>query len=185
MRQDVIFEIIETNVRLPKMSLGDLNAELASVRIAEARLEEITQKYGVDRLIESFQHILSTSERLSRAAIAAMPDGTYTAEDWVDGDGISNLQEFLAGTDPTDSASSFRITSIAQVGTNILVTWMMGSGKTNALQVTTGSPGGSYSSNNFVDIFTVTNTVGSITNYLDIGAATNSPSRYYRVHVVP
>jgi N-methylhydantoinase B len=89
-RQDAIFEIIETNVRLPKMSLGDLNAELASVRIAEARLEEIAQKYGIDRLIESFQHILSTSERLSRAAIAAMPDGTYTAEDWVDGDGISN-----------------------------------------------------------------------------------------------
>jgi N-methylhydantoinase B len=89
-RQDVIFEIIETNVRLPKMSLGDLNAELASVRIAEARLEEIARKYGVDRLTESFEHILATSERLSRAAIAAMPDGIYTAEDWIDGDGISN-----------------------------------------------------------------------------------------------
>ena len=54
----MIFEIIETNVRLPKMSLGDLNAELASVRIAEARLEEIANKYGVHRLIESFEHIL-------------------------------------------------------------------------------------------------------------------------------
>ena len=89
-RQDIIFEIIKANVRLPKMSLGDLNAELASVRIADARLEEISRKYGIDRLSETFDHILTTSERLSRAAIAAMPDGTYVAEDWVDGDGISS-----------------------------------------------------------------------------------------------
>jgi N-methylhydantoinase B len=89
-RQDVIFEIIEANVRLPKMSLGDLNAELASVRIADARLEEISRKYGMERLVEAFDHILTTSERLSRAAISAMPEGTYVAEDWIDGDGISN-----------------------------------------------------------------------------------------------
>ena len=89
-RQNVIFEIIEANVRLPKMSLGDLNAELASVRIADARLEEISRKYGIERLMGTFDYILSTSERLSRAAIAAMPQGTYVAHDWIDGDGISN-----------------------------------------------------------------------------------------------
>lgn len=89
-RQDVIFEIIEANVRLPKMSLGDLNAELASVRIAAARIDEVSQKYGIESLIETFSHILATSERLSRLAIAAMPAGTYVAEDWIDGDGILN-----------------------------------------------------------------------------------------------
>jgi hypothetical protein len=36
-----------------------------------------------------------------------------------------------------------------------------------------------------VDIFIVTNTVGSTTNYLDSGAATNKPARYYRVRLVP
>jgi N-methylhydantoinase B len=89
-RQNVIFEIVAANVRLPKMSLGDLNAELASVRIADARLEEISRKYGIDRLIGTFDYILRTSERLSRAAVAAMPQGTYVAHDWIDGDGISN-----------------------------------------------------------------------------------------------
>ena len=44
-----------------------------------------------------------------------------------DGDGLTDLQEFLAGTDPTNSASSLRITSIVQVGSDLLVTWMMGS----------------------------------------------------------
>ena len=102
-----------------------------------------------------------------------------------DGDGLSNLQEYLAGTDATNSASAFRITSISPIATNLLVTWTMGSGKTNALQRTGGAVNGSYSTNNFTTIFTVTNTVGTTTNYLDIGGATNSPARYYRVRLVP
>jgi hypothetical protein len=102
-----------------------------------------------------------------------------------DGDGLSNLQEFLAGTDATNSASSLRITSIAPVSTNLLITWQTGPGKTNALQRTAGDPGGGYSTNNFATIFTVTNTTGTVTNYLDVGAATNFPARYYRVRLVP
>jgi hypothetical protein len=109
-----------------------------------------------------------------QAAAAADPDG----------DGMSNTNEFLAGTDPTNSASAFRITSIASTGNDVLVTWTMGSGKTNALQATTGDADGGYS-NNFNDLFVVTNTVGTTTNYLDAGAATNFPSRYYRIRLVP
>jgi hypothetical protein len=102
-----------------------------------------------------------------------------------DGDGMSNLQEYLAGTNPTNTASTFRITSVMSTGANLLVTWTMGSGKTNALQVTPGDGSGNFSTNSFADIFTVTNTIGTVTNYLDLGAATNVPSRYYRVRLVP
>ena len=102
-----------------------------------------------------------------------------------DGDGFTNLEEFLAGTDPTNSASALRITSAVRTNNSIRVTWITGSGRTNALQRTAGNPDGSYSTNSFVDIFTVTNTVGTITNFLDVGAATNSPSRFYRVRLVP
>jgi T5SS/PEP-CTERM-associated repeat protein len=100
-----------------------------------------------------------------------------------DGDGFSNLQEFQAGTDPTNSASAFRVTSVVRAGNDLRVIWQTGPGKTNALE---RSPGvtGSYS-NNFAAIFTVTNTVGNTTNYLDNGAATNVPSFYYRVRLVP
>ncbi len=101
-----------------------------------------------------------------------------------DGDGFSNLQEFLAGTDPTNSASAFRITSVAPEGNDLHVTWMTGVGKTNALQFTTGDADGSFT-NDFTDLFSVTNTIGSTTNYLDIGAFTNSPARYYRIRLVP
>ena len=99
-----------------------------------------------------------------------------------DGDGLTDLQEYLAGTDPTNAASSFRITSVTRTGNNVLIGWMMGPGKTNALQATNG---GSYNTNGLADIFIVTNTVGTATNYLDVGGATNNPARYYRVRLVP
>ena len=81
--------MIAANVRLPKMALGDLNAALASVRIAENRCLELCAKYGKRAVSETFRHILETSERVSREAVAALPDGTYEAEDWIDGDGIT------------------------------------------------------------------------------------------------
>jgi hypothetical protein len=52
----------------------------------------------------------------------------------------------------------------------------MGAGKTNALQA---------GSDSYTPIFTVTNTTGTMTNYLDVGAITNGPLRLYRVGLVP
>jgi autotransporter family porin len=102
-----------------------------------------------------------------------------------DHDGFSNLQEYLAGTDPNNAVSSFRITSIAKTNSNVLITWMMGPGKTNALQWVAATSNGFYQTNGYANLFIVTNTVGTVTNYLDIGGATNKPARYYRVRLVP
>jgi hypothetical protein len=67
------------------------------------------------------------------------------------------------------------------------VTWLMAPGQTNALQVSYGGVHGDCTTNNFTDLFVVTNnpTPGSVTNYLDIGAGTNFPSRYYRARLAP
>lgn len=63
----------------------------------------------------------------------------------------------------------------------------MGPGATNTLQATAGDGSGGYSTNGFADIFIVTNntTVGTVTNYLDIGAGTNAAVRYYRAQLAP
>ena len=87
-----VVDLIRENVRLPTMCLGDLNAELAAVRIAEVRFCEIEQKYDAGIMDATFDYILETSEQLSREAVAAMPDGRYRAEDLIDGDGISDEQ---------------------------------------------------------------------------------------------
>jgi hypothetical protein len=83
--------------------------------------------------------------------------------------------------------NTFRIVSVAQQSNDILITWMMGPGVTNTLQATAGDGTGGYNTNGFTDVLIVTNnaTVGAVTNYVDIGAATNTSARYYRARLVP
>jgi len=59
-RQDDLFELIAENVRLPAMSLGDLNAELAAARIGDIRIREICTAYGEATLKAAFNRILAT-----------------------------------------------------------------------------------------------------------------------------
>jgi len=87
-----VVEIIRANVRLPLMSLGDLNAGLAAGRIAERRLNEICQRYGLETVCCAFAAILEYGERMARQAIRRIPNGVYRAEDFIDGDGISDEQ---------------------------------------------------------------------------------------------
>jgi polygalacturonase len=104
-----------------------------------------------------------------------------------DGDGISNTNEFLAGTNPTNSASGLRIISTVRRTTDVVITWTTAGGFTNTIQATSGNGNGGYT-NNFADISGPISIQGSgdtTTNYVDGGGATNSPSRYYRVRLVP
>ena len=112
-----------------------------------------------------------------------------------DGDGYSNWEEYLAGSDPRNSSSTplqitpppFQITSILQSGNNILLTWTTPGGTTNQVQVTPGASG-SYATNGFSDLGPQILIGGSgaiTTNYTDFGGATNTPSRFYRVRLVP
>jgi hypothetical protein len=102
-----------------------------------------------------------------------------------DGDGQSNLAEFLAGTAANNSASALRITSVAPESNNIRVTWKAGGGTTNMLQFAPGS-GGGYSTN-FTDLPppVVLPCCGDVTtNRVDSGGATNVPARFYRIRLV-
>lgn len=93
--------IISENVRLPEVALGDLNAQLATVRIAERRILEMIEKYGAATIQDAFDHLLDVSERRSQDVIAALPDGIYEATDIIDGDGIT--------TDPIEVKVAIRI----------------------------------------------------------------------------
>jgi hypothetical protein len=104
-----------------------------------------------------------------------------------DGDGLSNLREYQLGTDPTDRTSPYRITAIAREGNDVRITWTTVGGKVNVVQVSPGTAGGSYV-NSFSDLslpLTIDGSTVTSTNYLDIGGATSSPSRYYRIWIAP
>jgi len=84
-----IADILRANVRYPQLAFGDLNAELAATRIAQRRIVEICERYGSDVLQQSFNHIIDRSTKRSRAVVGQLPDGVYSATDWIDGDGIT------------------------------------------------------------------------------------------------
>ena len=100
-----------------------------------------------------------------------------------DGDGMNNLQEFQAGTDPTNGASAFHITSVTTQGNDVRIIWTTVGGMSYVVQNASG-----YATNSFVDLSPVISVPGSgesTTNYLDVGGVTNGVSRYYRVRLGP
>ena len=86
---DDIVRIIEENVRMPELAMGDLRAQVAALRIADRNLHGMAEKYGAQTLLSTFDNIIGSSAAQSRAFIAALPDGEYIASDTIDGDGVS------------------------------------------------------------------------------------------------
>jgi hypothetical protein len=76
------------------------------------------------------------------------------------------------------------VVAISQESNNIRLSWTSIAGKTNSLQRMAGTADGSLSTN-FTNIFVLTNSLGLVTNYLDIGAVTNFRAGYYRVRLTP
>src|SRR3978361_438544 len=80
--------IIFANVRTPAERLGDLRAQVAANRRAEARLVALAQKYGADVLLGIMAEVQDYSETMMRAALRLLPDGEASFEDVFDGDGV-------------------------------------------------------------------------------------------------
>ncbi len=85
-----VMDLILLNVRFPSDQLGDFQAQVASCVSAERRLLALVERYGVARVRAAMQETKDHSERLLRAAIAAVPDGAYRFEGEVDDDGVGN-----------------------------------------------------------------------------------------------
>jgi N-methylhydantoinase B len=81
-------QIIFTNVRTPEERRGDLRAQIAANLRGVTRLADLARKYGAARLLAIMQEVMDYSERMMRAALTALPDGTASFEDFCDGDGI-------------------------------------------------------------------------------------------------
>jgi len=84
-----IHELIRFNSRMPAEVLGDLHAQIAALRTGERRLLEILGKFGRPTVAAAVDAIIADGEARSRAALAALPQGSWTATDWVDDDGIT------------------------------------------------------------------------------------------------
>jgi len=83
-----VHDIIFANVRTPEEGRGNLRAQIAANHRAVTRLAALAHRYGVERLMRIMQGVMDYSETLMRQALAALPDGEGSFEDFCDGDGV-------------------------------------------------------------------------------------------------
>jgi len=91
-----VYALILRNVRTPEERRGDFDAQLAALRTGERRLRMLFERYGAGTVLSAMEELQAYTERLTRAALAAIPDGTYTAEDVVEAPDGSLLTIALA-----------------------------------------------------------------------------------------
>ena len=83
-------DMIRANVRTPDMTLGDMEAHAASLRVGAKRIEDLCNKYGVNTVLEAMERIQNKGEKLTKLRLKELPHGTFEVEDTVDDDGITD-----------------------------------------------------------------------------------------------
>ncbi|MGC2620788.1 MAG: hydantoinase B/oxoprolinase family protein, partial [Acidobacteriaceae bacterium] len=86
-----MLDLILLNVRTPAEREGDLAAQVGCCHVGDLRMLELTARYGEARMRELCGALLDYSERLVRAQLRQMPAGVFSAEDWLDDDGIEDV----------------------------------------------------------------------------------------------
>ncbi len=86
------YDHLRLNTRLEDATIGDLGAQIAAIRTGERRLAQLLDRIGSEVYRDACQNIFEQARKLDREAIAAIQDGTWSREGWLDDDGV--------GTDP-------------------------------------------------------------------------------------
>ena len=89
LQQDIV-DILATNSRVPQSNWGDLNGQINALDLGERRLDALLDEYGEDTVRAAFALLSERAETLMRANIAALPDGTYSYDDFLDNDGVTD-----------------------------------------------------------------------------------------------
>lgn len=110
-----LLDVITRNTRFPRAVLGDLRAQVGACQFGARRFLGLIERYGLDVLNAAAEDIFRQAETLDRQVVEAIPDGTYTAQGWLDNDGVgdepvqvcltlrvqgSDLEVDLTGTGP-------------------------------------------------------------------------------------
>ncbi|MGE0415987.1 MAG: hydantoinase B/oxoprolinase family protein [Acetobacteraceae bacterium] len=82
--------LLRANVRVPHQTMGDFDAQIAANAIGAARVKELAERYGAQKVTAVMAALQDYSEARMRAGIRSAPDGVYVGEDWLDDDGITD-----------------------------------------------------------------------------------------------
>ena len=85
-----LMAILQYNSRMPETIIGDFHAQISAIRVGERRLHQIWEKFGLPRVDAAIERIIEHGAQTAAEAVRAMPDGQWSAHDWLDDDGISH-----------------------------------------------------------------------------------------------
>jgi N-methylhydantoinase B len=89
-RNEELWKTLLANVRTPVERAGDLDAQLAALHTGEVRLLEMVERRGTREVLAAMQALIAYADRLVAAGIRQIPDGEYSAEDFMDDDGFGS-----------------------------------------------------------------------------------------------
>ena len=87
-----ILDIIRINVRIPERAMGDLNAQVAAVRIGARRFLQLIERHTLATVLLAIETIMDNTEAVARERVRSIPDGVYEAESFMDDDGVDVQQ---------------------------------------------------------------------------------------------
>ncbi|HVD39826.1 MAG TPA: hydantoinase B/oxoprolinase family protein [Solirubrobacterales bacterium] len=102
-------EELASRMRMPRQRLADLRAQEAANRIGIERLDELRTRLGTAELREGMAEILAYTERRTRAALLDLPDGSYRAEDVLEGDWNNEERDLHLRLEATIAGDSLRL----------------------------------------------------------------------------
>ena len=89
--QEDIKDFLLTNVRMPDKNWGDLNAVIAALGTAEARVHEAVRKWGLAAVEAGREALIDYAERRARSLIDRLPDGSWSFYDYLEDDVVSDM----------------------------------------------------------------------------------------------
>jgi N-methylhydantoinase B len=82
------------NIRFGEMMKADVGSIRQNLLVGEGLVIEMIERYGLDAYRGAIAYACDRSADAMRTAIAALPDGTYRAEELVDADAIDDSEEY-------------------------------------------------------------------------------------------
>ncbi|RMF92506.1 MAG: hydantoinase B/oxoprolinase family protein, partial [Nitrospinota bacterium] len=107
--EESLHRLLRKNVRIPEVVFGDLRAQMAAGQVAKRRIISLLNDYGVPLLREAMAELLDRAEAMTRAKLAAIPDGTYSFFDYLDNDGIDLDRRIKIQATITIQGSDFHV----------------------------------------------------------------------------
>ncbi|MCW3476225.1 hydantoinase B/oxoprolinase family protein [Limobrevibacterium gyesilva] len=90
LNQDIL-DILLAASRMPMSAYGDLNAHLSALDLGAARVAALLDEYGTEMVAAALGELTARAAAQIRAEIAALPDGTWHEEDFLDNDGRTDV----------------------------------------------------------------------------------------------